>query len=73
MQIKFHTAGAAILALGVLAGCGDTIGEQAVIGGAAGAGTAAVLDGNILTGAAVGAAGNTIFCQANPGKCRSIN
>ncbi|MEI4194768.1 hypothetical protein [Roseovarius sp. E0-M6] len=52
-----------------LSACGDTVGEQAVIGGAAGAGTAAVFDGNILTGAAVGAAGNTIYCQANPGKC----
>ena len=73
MQITFLKTAALVLALGGLAACGDTIGEQAVIGGAAGAGTAAVLDGNILTGAAVGAAGNTIFCQANPGKCKSIN
>ena len=73
MQIKFHKGAVAVLALGVLAACGETIGEQAVIGGVAGAGTAAVLDGNILTGAAVGAAGNTIYCQANPGKCRSVN
>ncbi|QYX55552.1 hypothetical protein K1T73_10620 [Roseovarius sp. SCSIO 43702] len=55
-----------------LAACGDNIGEQALIGGAAGAGTAAVLDGNVLAGAAVGAAGNTIYCQANPGKCRGF-
>ena len=52
-----------------LAACGDTPGEQALFGGAAGAGTAAVLDGNILAGAAVGAAGNLIYCEENPGEC----
>ncbi|MBI6629626.1 hypothetical protein [Pontibaca salina] len=58
---------------GVMAGlsaCGDTLGEQALYGAGAGAATAAVLDGNILGGAAVGAAGNALYCQNNPGKCR---
>jgi hypothetical protein len=52
-----------------LAACGDTPAERAIYGGAAGAGTAAVLDGNILAGAAVGAAGNLLYCEENPGKC----
>lgn len=60
---------AGLLALGGLAACGDTIGEQAILGGAAGAGTAVVLDGDIATGAVVGAAGNVAFCQAYPSKC----
>ena len=64
-----HSIFAGLLALGGLVACGDTVGEQAVIGGAAGAGTAAVLDGNILAGAAVGAAGNVAYCQAYPHKC----
>ncbi|MEL7099522.1 MAG: hypothetical protein AAGM84_11895 [Pseudomonadota bacterium] len=52
-----------------LAACGDTPNEQAVAGGAAGLGTAILLDGNLLTGAAVGAAGNLLYCQNNPGRC----
>jgi len=52
-----------------LAGCGDDLGEQALIGGAAGAGTAAVLDGDILTGVVAGAAANVALCQAKPAKC----
>ncbi|QIE47353.1 hypothetical protein G5B38_18500 [Pseudohalocynthiibacter aestuariivivens] len=68
MRQYLKISGAALALLGLVA-CGDTAGEQAIIGGAAGAGTAAVLNTNILTGAAVGAAGNTIFCQTNPGKC----
>lgn len=58
-----------VVAAAGLAACGDTPLEQAVYGGAAGAGTAAVVDGNILAGAAVGAAGNLIYCEENPGKC----
>lgn len=62
MQINLK---ATVLALGLgsLAACGDTAIEQAVFGAGAGAGTAAILDGNILTGAAVGAAGNLLYCQ----------
>ncbi|MEM6577489.1 MAG: hypothetical protein AAF678_03280 [Pseudomonadota bacterium] len=60
---------ALVLALGVSA-CGDTIAEQAVLGGAAGVGAAAVTGGSILTGAAVGAAGNVAFCQLTSSNCR---
>lgn len=59
----------ALALVGGLAACGDTVAEQAAIGGAAGVGTAALLDGNILTGAAVGAAGNVLLCQTKPEKC----
>lgn len=52
-----------------LAACGQTLGDQALGGAAIGAGTAAITDGSIGTGAAIGAAGNVAYCQANPGKC----
>lgn len=59
---------ATLAALG-LSACGDTPNQQAIAGGAAGLGTAIVLDGNLLTGAAIGAAGNLLYCQNNPGRC----
>ena len=52
-----------------LAGCGDTLGEQALGGGVIGAGAAAITSGSIAQGAAIGAAGNVAFCQLNPGRC----
>ena len=52
-----------------LSACGDTTGEQALYGAGAGAAGAALLNGNLVTGAAVGAAGNLIYCQENPGRC----
>ncbi|HKL46193.1 MAG TPA: hypothetical protein VJ906_08110 [Roseovarius sp.] len=52
-----------------LAACGDTVPEQALLGGGAGAVTGAVVGGSVVTGAAVGAAGNVIYCQAYPGRC----
>jgi len=52
-----------------LAACGNTAPEQALFGGAAGAGTAVVVGGSVLTGAALGAAGNVAFCQVYPNKC----
>ena len=58
-----------VCAAGPLAACGDTVPEQALFGTAAGAGTAAVVGGSLLTGAAVGAAGNVAFCQVYPNKC----
>lgn len=58
-----------VLALGALAACGDTVPEQALIGGGAGALTTAVVGGSVVTGAAVGAAGNVVYCQAYPGRC----
>ncbi|MEO0937951.1 MAG: hypothetical protein AAFY38_07330 [Pseudomonadota bacterium] len=67
MRIKNWTA-AAVAALG-LAACGATPNEQAVAGGAAGLGAAVLTDGNLLTGAAIGAAGNLLYCQNNPGRC----
>ncbi len=60
---------AAIAILTLTAACGDTLGEQALVGAGAGAGTAAVLDGDILTGAAIGAAGNVAYCQTYPERC----
>ena len=50
--------------------CGDTFGQQALIGAGAGAGTAAVvvLDGNVATGALVGAAGNVALLPELPRK-----
>ncbi len=61
-----------ILALCALLGvsaCGDTLGEQALLGGAAGAGTSVATGGNTATGAAVGAAGNVAYCQTYPERC----
>lgn len=60
---------AALILVGSLAACGDTIGEQAVIGTGAGAVTAMAVDGNPLLGAAVGAGANIVYCQQNPGEC----
>lgn len=59
----------AILVLSAVAACGDTLGKQALIGGGAGLGTAAVLDGNLAAGAVVGAAGNVAYCQSYPSRC----
>ena len=59
----------ALALAGGLAACGDTVGEQAIIGGAVGAGTAAAVNGNLVTGAAVGAAGNLLYCQQYPSRC----
>ncbi len=59
----------AILAFAGLSACGDTIGEQALGGGAVGAGTAAVADGNMVQGAAIGAAANIAYCQTYPERC----
>lgn len=57
------------LALG-LAACGNTPGEQALFGGGAGAIGASVVGADPIAGAAVGAGGNVLFCQLNPGRCR---
>lgn len=60
----------ALVAAGGLAACGHTVPEQALAGGAIGAGAAALASGSLVQGAAIGAAGNLAFCQLNPGKCR---
>lgn len=71
MQTRLPKSGLALAfaALSGLAACGDTFGEQALYGAGAGAGTAALVDGNIYTGAALGAAANVLFCQQNPSRC----
>jgi hypothetical protein len=56
-----------------LAACGDTVGEQALVGGGTGAVAAAVTGGNVGTGALVGGAANVAYCQTNPGARRSVN
>ncbi|MDJ0626655.1 MAG: hypothetical protein QNJ44_00235 [Rhodobacter sp.] len=67
MRIR-HLALTGIAALALM-GCGDTVTEQSIIGAGAGAGTAAVLDGNVALGALVGAAGNVAFCNQYPDRC----
>lgn len=52
-----------------LAACGDTAGQQALIGGTVGAGAAVVVGSSLAAGAAVGAAGNLVYCQTYPGRC----
>ncbi|EAQ02760.1 hypothetical protein OB2597_15300 [Pseudooceanicola batsensis HTCC2597] len=63
----------AVVGFAGLAACGDTVGEQALVGAGTGAATAAATGGNLGTGAVVGGAANVAYCQANPGACRSIN
>ncbi|WP_170400453.1 hypothetical protein [Ruegeria arenilitoris] len=46
-----------------LAACGDSTGEQALLGGGAGALGSAVLGADPFVGAAVGAAGNVLYCK----------
>lgn len=58
-----------VVALLGLSACGDTLGEQALLGGAAGGGTAVAAGGDPLTGAAVGAAANVAYCQTYPERC----
>jgi len=60
---------ALIAGTSALAACGDTTGEQVLYGAGAGAAGAALLNGSLVTGAAVGVAGNLIYCQENPGRC----
>ncbi|KPQ06568.1 MAG: hypothetical protein HLUCCA12_09800 [Rhodobacteraceae bacterium HLUCCA12] len=59
-----------LAAVSALAACGNNPGEQALFGGGAGAVGAAALGGDPVAGAAVGAGGNVLYCQANPGRCR---
>ncbi|NVO23406.1 hypothetical protein [Donghicola mangrovi] len=59
----------ASVALLGLAACGDTLGEQALLGGGAGAAAGAVTGGDVVTGAVVGAAGNVAYCRTYPSRC----
>lgn len=67
MQVK-HIA-LALALCGGLTACGQTTGEQVVYGASAGALGSLLLDGNPVTGAAIGTAANLIFCKENPSKC----
>jgi osmotically inducible lipoprotein OsmB len=69
MDIDTLKTSLALCALLGLSACGDTLGEQALLGGAAGAGTAVVTNNDPLTGAAVGAAANVAYCQTYPERC----
>lgn len=68
MQIKSVLGAVALL--GLLGACGDNIGEQAILGGGAGALAGLALDGDPVTGAVIGGAGNVAFCQMYPNRCR---
>ena len=52
-----------------LSACGDTTAEQGLYGASAGAAGSAVLNGNVVAGAAAGAAANILYCEENPGSC----
>lgn len=58
-----------VLALAALSGCGDSLPEQALFGGGAGAGAALILDASVPAGIIIGAAGNVAYCQAYPSRC----
>lgn len=60
----------AVTAVLGLSACGDTMGEQALMGAGAGALAVGVAGGDPLLGAAGGAAGNVLYCRQNPGQCR---
>lgn len=55
--------------MGSLAACGQSFGEQAVIGAGGGAATSAILGGSVWTGALVGAAANVAYCNQFPSRC----
>ncbi|MGB8622703.1 MAG: hypothetical protein WCD16_07780 [Paracoccaceae bacterium] len=65
-KLGFLAVPALLLAL---SGCGETTGEQALLGAGAGAGTAVLLDGDVAAGAVVGAAGNVLYCKQYPSRC----
>ena len=67
--MSYTSAAGLVMAACLLASCGDNVGERAILGGAAGAGTAAVVDGDPVAGAAVGAAGNVLYCEQYPARC----
>ena len=59
-----------LMAVATLAACGDTKLEQGALGAGAGAGVAIVAGVDPITGAAVGAAGNLVYCNRYPSRCR---
>ena len=69
---SFKAPATALALCAGLAGCGDTIGEQALSGGVIGAGAAALTSGSLVQGAAIGAAGNLAYCQLKGTTCRGF-
>ncbi|MBP0481130.1 hypothetical protein [Sagittula salina] len=59
----------AIVALLFLASCGDTPGQSAAVGMAAGGAAAMVLEKDMLSGAAIGAGANIAYCSQFPARC----
>ncbi|MEL6169152.1 MAG: hypothetical protein AAFR35_10705 [Pseudomonadota bacterium] len=68
-MVRIITMAGAFTASLALAGCGDNIREQALIGGGGGAAAALVLSGDPLTGLVLGALGNVAVCQAGAARC----
>ncbi|WP_439109419.1 hypothetical protein [Lentibacter sp.] len=66
---RFTKYVAALSAAVLLSGCGDTFGEQALMGSGAGVAAAAVTKGDLATGALIGAVGNVAYCQTYPSRC----
>jgi len=60
---------AALCSLVAVAACGGSFEERALIGAGAGAVTAVAVEGDVATGALVGAAGNVAFCEIYPSRC----
>jgi len=70
MQISRVFAALAVCA--GLGACGDTVGQQAVVGAGGGLVGAALVNGNPIVGAALGTAANIAYCQQYPSKCPSV-
>jgi hypothetical protein len=58
-----------LVPLCILTACGDTLGEQALLGAGAGTAGAVVTEGDPLTGAVIGAAANIAYCRKFPSRC----
>ncbi|MEM8633059.1 MAG: hypothetical protein AAGF74_17695 [Pseudomonadota bacterium] len=52
-----------------LSACGATTGEQALLGGGAGAIGGAIVGANPVATAIAGAGTNLLYCELNPGRC----
>jgi hypothetical protein len=67
--MRFKAAIFGICTLTALGACGDTFGEQALIGAGAGTAASAVVGGNLAAGAVVGSAANVVYCKEFSEKC----
>ncbi len=59
----------ALVAAAGLSACGNTFGEQALIGAGAGTAASAVVGGNLAAGAIIGSAANVVYCKEFSSKC----